>query len=149
MTMSRTSFLSEILGGDPIPLGKRAYFGERLKNRLYDLIITEFMKRGLSKADLARRTGRRPEQITRWLGSPGNWTLDTVSDLLLAMGAELQVGISPLDGRPARNYVAPAWFYDEQEKIRTSAEIRYLTAPAGALSGASVSDASEIRFIPK
>ena len=37
---------------------------------------------------MARRIHKRPEQITRLLGAPGNWTLDTVSDLLLGMGFE-------------------------------------------------------------
>ena len=55
---------------------------ERL--RLYEAVIKEFLESGVTKAELARRIGRKPEQITRWLGAPGNWTLDTVSDLLLA-----------------------------------------------------------------
>lgn len=42
----------------------------------------------MNRADLARKIGRKPEQITRWLGAPGNWTSDTVSDLLLGLGCE-------------------------------------------------------------
>lgn len=91
-TYQQDSFLSEILVGEKIPLGKLAYFRERLRNRLYDLVLTEFLEqektRNLTRADVARRIGRRPEQITRWFGAPGNWTIDTVSDLMLAMGAE-------------------------------------------------------------
>jgi hypothetical protein len=48
----------------------------------------------ITKAELARRIGRKPEQITRWLGSSGNWTLDTISDLLLGMGLELGLSIN-------------------------------------------------------
>ncbi|MEC7593676.1 MAG: hypothetical protein VYA64_09600, partial [Pseudomonadota bacterium] len=49
----------------------------------------EFRKSGLTQAELARRMGRRPEVVSRMLGAPGNWRLDTVSDLLFAIsGAE-------------------------------------------------------------
>ena len=95
-------FLSEILTNEPIPIGKLAYFRERFRDRLYELIIEEFLKQeeatGLTRADVARRIHRRPEQITRWFGTPGNWTLETVSDLLLAISkAEPTVGLLPLE----------------------------------------------------
>jgi hypothetical protein len=61
-----------------------------------------------SRADLARRIGRKPEQITRWLGSPGNWTLDTVSDLLLGMGLELGLSIKSISGEQTTNVMIPA-----------------------------------------
>jgi DNA-binding phage protein len=91
-TYQEDSFLSEVLEGTAIPLGKLAYFRERFRNRLYDLVVSVFLvqekTKGLTRADIARRIQRRPEQITRWFGAPGNWTIDTVSDLLLAMGTE-------------------------------------------------------------
>lgn len=77
--------------------GTRAYFQERLRGRLYDLVIGEVEKyraRGGTRAGLAKRIGKRPEQITRWLSAPGNLTLDTLSDLLLGLsGAELAIGL--------------------------------------------------------
>lgn len=98
MTTSQTSFLSEIISGDPIPANKLGYFRARLINRLHELIITEFdrlSKSGeISKADLARRIGKKPEQITRWLGAPGNWTIETVSDLAIGMGCEPKINLS-------------------------------------------------------
>lgn len=112
--MPQNSFLSEILTGQEIPPGKRAYFQERLRNRLYSLILSEFAKRhneeGLTQAAVAMRIQKRPEQVNRWLGSPGNWTLGTVSDLLLGIGgAELDFSINPLCETP-RNHIAPSWF---------------------------------------
>lgn len=99
-TYQQDSFLSEILEGEKIPLGKLAYFRERLRNRLYDLVINEFLKqektKNLTRADVARRIGRRREQVTRWFGAPGNWTIDTVSDLMLAMGTEPNFSIGSL-----------------------------------------------------
>ncbi len=109
MNTSRKPFLSEVLDGDRIPVGTLSYFRERFRDRLYDLVIEEFLKQSekndLTRADVARRIGRRPEQITRWFGAPGNWTLETVSDLLLAIArAEPDVTLLPLEGRAGRNY---------------------------------------------
>lgn len=81
---------------DPSKLSKKAvgYFRARLRNRVHQLILGKYLKleaSGLARAEIARRIYKRPEQITRLLGAPGNWTLDTVSDLLLAMGCELSI----------------------------------------------------------
>lgn len=95
MTTYPTSFLAEISDiSTKIPEGKLAYFRERQRSRLYEFIIKRFLEKekshGLSKATLAKRINKRPEQITRWLSTPGNWTLDTISDLMLAIcGCEI------------------------------------------------------------
>jgi hypothetical protein len=100
ITSTVPSYLSEILGGEVIPSSKLGYFRARLSNRLHEIVVSLFMKLELegkiTKAALARRIGRKPEQITRWLGAPGNWTSDTASDLLLGMGAELAMEAVPL-----------------------------------------------------
>jgi DNA-binding phage protein len=118
MTTSHSAFLSEILAGEPIPLGKLAYFRERLRNKLHEIISLEFIRqhheRGLTKADMARRIGRKPEQVTRWLGAPGNWTLDTVSDLLLAMGSEMEFTVMSV----AERFIRP-----DQPAAGTAAEM--------------------------
>lgn len=84
--------MSEILSGESIPVGKLAYFRSRLTNKIHELVLTEFARlernNAISKAELARRIGKKPEQVTRWLGAPGNWTLETFSDLLLGMKCE-------------------------------------------------------------
>lgn len=118
MTTSQTSFLSEIEKGEPIPLGKLAYLRERTRNILYDFIIRKFMeaqRNGLSQADLARRIGKRPEVINRLLGSPGNWRIDTISDLLVGIDAEeLEPHSVSLLNRAPRNRVFPEWLLDVQ-----------------------------------
>lgn len=91
-TSQENSFLSEIQSGEPIPVAKLAYFRGRLSNRIHALVLEEFARleneKKITRAELARRIARKPEQITRWLGTPGNWTFDTFSDLLLGMGCE-------------------------------------------------------------
>jgi hypothetical protein len=107
MITSRTqSFLTEILQGERIPVGKLEYFRARLQSRLHQLVLAEFLRqedRGLHQAELARRIGRKPEVVNRLLGAPGNWTLNTVSDLLLGMGVEPELSIEHL-----RNVMAHA-----------------------------------------
>lgn len=123
MTTSQTSqmyFLSEISKGEPIPIGKMAYFRERFRDRLYELVVSEFLKKErvgeLTRSDLARRIGRKPEQITRWLGAPGNWTLETVSDLLLAISkSELDFRLAPLEHRAIKNYTGPDWLHSKTD----------------------------------
>lgn len=106
-TYQPTPFLSELLKESVIPEGKLAYFRARLGNRLHELVLSTFLKvekrDHLSRAELAKRLGRRPEQITRWFASPGNWELDTVSDLLLGMGYEPELSVTNLRdaGRPS------------------------------------------------
>ena len=120
MTTSQISFLSEILDGSPIPINKRAYFQERLKNRLYHLIVSEFQRMNKDKKftqkDLAVRIGKGTDQINRLLSSPGNWTLDTVSDLLIGIAsAELEIEIMPISQRAPRNSHKPQWIINFQQ----------------------------------
>ena len=112
-TTQHLPFLSEIAIGEPIPVNKLAFFQARLRNRLFDLVLKRFLEQqnsGLTKAELARRIGKSPEQITRLLGAPGNWTLDTASDLLIGIaGEELKMGTESVLGRVARNYQGQDW----------------------------------------
>jgi hypothetical protein len=116
MTTYPTAFLSEIDSEfDEIPLEKRIYLQERLRHRLYDLIVGEFVKHQsanphFTQVALARRIGRRPDVINRWLSSPGNWTLDTVTNLLAAIsGAELGLSVNRFAEYPKANYTRPDW----------------------------------------
>lgn len=115
MSTSRTpSFLFEMAKGLPIPLEKRAYFHARLTNRIYNFILRKFLQQQeagkLTKAELARRIERKPEVISRLLGAPGNWTLETISDLLLGIaGEELDPASSSILNRPPRNYTEAEW----------------------------------------
>jgi hypothetical protein len=112
-TSRKKPLLSEIKSGDPLPPHTLAYFQERLKNRIFNYVLGKFLeaeREGLTKAELARRIGKRPEIVTRLLGAPGNWTLDTVSDLLLGIAAEeLEPETRSLLNRPRRNYEGIDW----------------------------------------
>jgi hypothetical protein len=116
MTTSQNVFLSEVNSEfDVIPAEKRAFLQERLRTRLYDLILTEFMEHqsrnpAFTKAALARRIGSRPEIINRILSSPGNWTIDTISNLLAGIsGAELGLSAIIFAENHAANHTRPEW----------------------------------------
>lgn len=109
-TYQQTFTLSKPTGDDAIPVGTLGYFRARNKRGAYGIVLKEFKESGLSQIDLARRLRKAPEVVCRLLGSPGNWTLDTLSDLLFAIsGGEPQYHVRyPLD-LPARNYVGQDW----------------------------------------
>jgi hypothetical protein len=91
MPTSRTTRnLSKPTGRTKIPGGSLAYFRTRMRMRMFTLVRREFAKTGITKAELAERLGKGADQINHWLATPGNWTLDSLSDLLFATtGAEL------------------------------------------------------------
>jgi len=77
------------------------YFRRRLRNRLHGAVLSRFVelfdRDEIRRSDFAKRLGKRPEVITRYLQRPGNWTLDTLSDLLLGLGVDLEFELRPLD----------------------------------------------------
>jgi hypothetical protein len=67
----------------------------------------------LTQAELARRIGKRPEVVNRMLGSPGNWRIDTISDLLVGIAAEeLDPKSVSLLNRAPRNQQYPEWLQE-------------------------------------
>lgn len=62
------------------------YFRENFRGEINDQLLESFEVSDLTKADIARKLDRRPEQITRWLLAPGNLESDTISDIALALG---------------------------------------------------------------
>lgn len=128
MTMSQTQLMRAL---DEAELGEFwiGYFRERFRGEINDQLLEAFQASGLSKADLARKLKRRPEQITRWLVAPNNLEADTLADLALALGmvpkiSFERVSVSPSEasGQPVAKGGAP--------KSRTARPAKADPAPA-------------------
>ena len=111
MTSSaRTTSMSKPVEGKKVADWTLAYFRQRNRNHVHSLVIKAMKKFNVSQAEIARRLGRRPDVVCRWIGAPGNWTLDTVSDLLFAING-LEVAYQTADSLSGskRNYSSPEW----------------------------------------
>jgi hypothetical protein len=111
VTFSQTnSVLSQIEDSGPIPSGTLAYLCERVRNNFFHYVMTKFREaesRGLTKAELARRIGKTPDRVSHMLGSPDNWTIDTVTLFLVGIcREELQPYSASYLGRPKRRWAS-------------------------------------------
>jgi hypothetical protein len=110
ITSQKNSSLSSPADDVRVPEGTFVYFRERNRYRIFEVLLAEFLKSGISQATLARRLGRRPEVVNRILSAPGNPTLDTISDFMFAMsGAEIAYSVEYPLNQPPRNYRHPDW----------------------------------------
>lgn len=75
----------------PIGAGRLAFYQGRASNRMHSFLLAKFKEAeryGLTQAKLARRIGVDTASISRWLGSPSNLTVYTISILLLGICEE-------------------------------------------------------------
>jgi|SRR5208337_59053 len=114
MSTSQASWISAPTEADRVPKTTFSYLRTRNKRRLYSLVVKEFKKSGLTQAELARRLGRNPDVVCRWLAAPRNWEIDTVSDILFAIsGAELSYTVTYPLKAPTRNSRTIPWLRDD------------------------------------
>ena len=77
----------------PLPTDAVVFARIALAHRFYSIVLSCFARRsattGLTVEDIANRLGIKPLTVRKRLSSPDGWTLETVSDLLLAMGYEV------------------------------------------------------------
>ncbi|WP_143099558.1 helix-turn-helix domain-containing protein [Bradyrhizobium sp. cf659] len=114
------------------PMKRRdvAYYRQRQKNRVFTALVEFFAqeaeRRGITKKQLAESLSKDPSQVTRWLSSPSNFELDTLSDLLLALDAELDHRIVRFSDRARPNYAHPlvAQTVHQNAKVTTESQQR-------------------------
>lgn len=94
-----------------IPERDIAYYRKRYQNRVFSEIAAAFAaeaeRSGLTKRDIADQLGRDPAAITRWLTAPANLTLETVSDIFLALSGEADTNFVRFADRVPQNYAHP------------------------------------------
>lgn len=118
MTISQTQ-LDQVLSEQEIKKFWLGYFQERFREEIHQQLLEHYnhirASTNLSRTDLARKIGRRPEQVTRWLSAPTNLEADTISDMALAMGMVPRVRFEQVQelftvgksnaGNPVRDFV--------------------------------------------
>jgi transcriptional regulator with XRE-family HTH domain len=89
---------------------ERARFRQLFRNQVHDQIVRLFLaqqeQHGLTQKVIAERMGVHPSRINRLLGDPANLTLDTISDLLLAMNAVMTCDVRHVE-EPLTKTVTP------------------------------------------
>lgn len=85
------------------PEGMAHYQEERVVLEATELICELMERRGVNKAELAKRLGKSRPYITRLLNGSANMTLRTISNVLLVLGRSLHVISSPLSLRSRPN----------------------------------------------
>ena len=71
------------------PRRAEAFAEARNKGQLHQLIVREFIASGMSQAELARRTGKPRETISRALGHPTNMEIETATKIVYALTGKL------------------------------------------------------------
>ena len=97
---------------DPIKKRDLYYYRRRFLNRVFSSLARFFAEeaenQGATKALIARRLEIDPSQVTRWLAQPSNMTLESISDVLLALDAEAEpLEIAPFRNRVTQNFAHP------------------------------------------
>lgn len=81
-----------------------AKFEYRNENRAYDAVIAALeaaaVRDGLNRKDIAEKIEMDQGQFSRLLSGPSNWTLGTISNLLFAIGAEMEFNVVLIANRP-------------------------------------------------
>lgn len=113
-----TSFPRRIALADPaktkpIPGSDLAYIRTRNRLSAFNAVKDEFQRSGITQKELAERLNMNAGQLSRLLGAPGNWTLDTVAELLWAIsGARTTYPLEFPLTKAKRNNTRPSFAKD-------------------------------------
>jgi hypothetical protein len=83
------SMLVEPRDDTPISPAALGYVAESARGDMFDMVVRNCIEAGVPRGAIARRLGKDPAQVTRLLSAPGNWTIDTVAELLFAIDGRM------------------------------------------------------------
>lgn len=112
MTSSQEQYRERIGRSEPITYRIRAYYKQRFQQKAFARLAKAFSDRAeefdLTKSGMAVLVGRDKAQINRLLAHPSNMTLDTYSELALALNFEPTILLEDLGEDARHNYSHPA-----------------------------------------
>lgn len=74
-------WLQEAINNVPADIKKQYDYSFDLSDR----IVEQMEAKGISRQELARRTGKKPSQVTLWLSGQHNFTLATIAKISVAL----------------------------------------------------------------
>lgn len=109
MTSLQERFQPGILSDDgSLFEGDVFYFRQSFKNAVFQKLMRAFAEKaqaeGITQSDVATKLGKDRGQISRIFAGPKNWTLDTLSDLALALDMEPEISFGDLRVDPRHNF---------------------------------------------
>lgn len=84
-TFQETSLLADPSGDERIEERTLGYVTQTTRDDVFDMVANACVEAGVTRANIARRLGKDPAQVSRLLNMPGNWTIDTIAELLFAI----------------------------------------------------------------
>jgi hypothetical protein len=124
-----------------IPRRELAYYRRRNQIRQFAALAAFFNEEAqqghITRKEIAEKLDKDPSQITRWFSAPSNFESDTISDLLLSMGAEMDHRIVRFSERAKSNYVHP--FMVSVYSAQPTATITYTTTATTSVMAPSAS----------
>jgi predicted transcriptional regulator len=85
--MKKADFENKISGPNLV------YMQTRNRLHVFSVVHQSLKKSGITNEELANRLGVSKDLIPQILGTPGDWTLDVVSDILAAIGKEISYSV--------------------------------------------------------
>lgn len=120
---------------DPIQKRDLFYHRERNRHRAHSSLLGLFKRLaqalGLKQTDLASRTGKDPAQIARIFNGQKNITLDTLSDLFLGMGYEVEYRAVPIGSQQGATGIS--WADHNRKETRPPLRTRNASGASVAL----------------
>lgn len=109
-TSRNPTTLSDPNVGLPISQSDLAYVRTRNRLTAFKAVREEFRRSNLSQSQLAERLKMDAGRLSRLLSAPGNWTMDTMADLMWAIsGARIKYSVEYPLQKPQRNATKPDW----------------------------------------
>lgn len=113
MTSSQAEYRERIGKNEALPKRLRSYYQQRFQQQVFARIAKAFAERAetldIKKSTIAALLDKDPGQVNRLLSHPTNLTLDTLSDIALALNFEPNVVLEDLEIDPRHNYCHPSY----------------------------------------